>query len=118
MKKSGYRTIYHIYLIFFLSLLGALIVAIVVFCLLITVRTPDGSAMRSDWPKNFTGDFGTQIFFGGDQVQVGQKGIELLQKYDIGVQILNPSGHEIFSYHKPEQARIKEKIIYIFSFFR
>ena len=104
MKKSGYRTIYHIYLIFFLSLLGALIAAIVVFCLLITVRTPDGSAMRSDWPKNFTGDFGTQIFFGGDQVQVRQKGIELLQKYDIGVQILNPSGHEIFSYHKPEQA--------------
>ena len=47
MKKSGYRTIYHIYLIFFLSMLGALIAAIVVFCLLITVRTTDGAAMRT-----------------------------------------------------------------------
>ena len=104
MKKSGYRTIYHIYLIFFLSMLGALIAAIVVFCLLITVRTTDGAAMRSDWPKNFTEDFGTQIFFNGDQVQVGQKGIEQLQEYDIGLQILNGSGQEIFSYRKPEQA--------------
>ena len=104
MKKSGYRTIYHIYLIFFLSMLGALIAAIVIFCLLITVRTPDGAAMRSDWPKNFTEDFGTQIFFGGDQVQVGQKGIEQLQEYEIGLQILNGSGQEIFSYRKPEQA--------------
>ena len=104
MKKSGYRTIYHIYLIFFLSMLGALIAAIVVFCLLITVRTTDGAAMRSDWPKNFTENFGTQIFFNGDQVQVGQKGIEQLQEYDIGLQILNGSGQEIFSYRKPEQA--------------
>lgn len=104
MKKSGYRTTFHIYLIFFLSLFGAIIVTIGSFYLLITVQTPSGSTIRSDWPKSFTEDFREQIIFIDDKPQVKQAGIELLQENDIGMQILDHSGYEISSYQKPEQA--------------
>lgn len=104
MKKSGYHTIFHIYLIFFLSLLGAIIAAIGLFYLLVTVQTPGGSTIKSDWPKSFTEDFMAQIIFIDDKAQVKQTGIELLQENNIGLQILDHSGYEIFSYQKPEQA--------------
>lgn len=104
MKKSGYRTIFHIYLIFFTSMLGAIIAAVCLFFLLVTVQTPGGSMIKSDWPKSFTEDFKAQIIFINDKAQVKQTGIELLQENNIGLQILDDSGHEIFSYQKPEQA--------------
>lgn len=104
MKKSGYRTIFHIYMIFFLSLLGAIIVAIGVFYQLVTVPTPDGSTIRSDWAKTVTEDFKEQIMFVGNKPQVKQSGIELLQKNSLWLQILDHSGYEIFSYQKPENA--------------
>lgn len=104
MKKSGYRTIFHIYLIFFLSVLGAIITAIGIFYSLITIQTPSGSAIKSDWPKTFTEDFREQIIFINDRPQVKQAGIELLQENGIGLQILDHSGYEVFSYQKPKQA--------------
>ena len=104
MKKSGYRTIFHIYLIFFLSLLGAMIAVIGIFYLLVSVQAPDGSTIRSDWPKAFTEDFREQIIFIDDKPQVKQAGIELLQENGLGLQILDQSGYEKFSYQKPKQA--------------
>ncbi|WP_324824351.1 HAMP domain-containing sensor histidine kinase [Sinanaerobacter sp. ZZT-01] len=104
MKKSGYRTIFHIYLIFFLSLIGTIIVTIGIFYLMITVQVPDGSTVKSDWPKTVTEDFGEQIIFTSDNPQIKQAGIELLQENGIGMQILDDSGCEIFSYQKPKQS--------------
>ncbi|MHC1747301.1 MAG: sensor histidine kinase [Cellulosilyticaceae bacterium] len=104
MKKSGYHTIFHIYLIFFLSLLGAIIASIGLFYLLITVKTPSGSTIKSDWPKSFTEDFRTQIIFIDNKARVKQTGIEALQENDMGLQILDHFGYEIFSYQKPKQA--------------
>jgi signal transduction histidine kinase len=104
MKKSGYHTVLHIYLIFFMSLLGAILAAVCLFYVLITVQTPSGSTLKSDWPKSFTEDFRAQIIFIKDKVQIKQAGIELLQDNNIGLQILDDSGHEIFSFQKPEQA--------------
>lgn len=104
MRKSGYRTIYHIYLIFFLSLLGVLITALVLFYSLVTAKTSKGSTVKSDWPVSFTEDFRSQIIFVDDTAKVRQTGIELLYENDIGLQILAPSGNEIFNYQKPEQA--------------
>ncbi|PKM50562.1 MAG: sensor histidine kinase [Firmicutes bacterium HGW-Firmicutes-7] len=104
MKKSGYRTIFHIYLIFFLSLLGTTLSAIGLFLLLITVQTSDGATVRSDWPKIFTENFREQIIFIDDKPQVKQSGIELLQDNSIGLQILDDTGYEIYSYGKPKKA--------------
>lgn len=104
MKKSGFRTIFHVYLIFFLSLLGAIIAAMCLFYFLITVRTPSGSLVKSDWPKTVTEEFNNQILFTDGKVHIRQAGIELLQENRIGLQVLNPAGHEIYHYQKPEQA--------------
>nr|WP_314460437.1 HAMP domain-containing sensor histidine kinase [uncultured Clostridium sp.] len=104
MKKSGYCTIFHIYLIFFLSLLGTIAAAIALLYLLITVKTAAGSTIRSDWPDSFTEDFREYIIFMNEKALVRQTGLELLQKNEIGLQILDHSGNEIFSYQKPDQA--------------
>lgn len=103
MKKSGYRTIFHIYLIFFLTLLGTILAAIALFFMLITVRLPDGSSVRSDWPKTFTEEFGEQIIFVDNLPQVKQSGIVLLQEHGVGFQLIDFSGYEVSSYQKPEQ---------------
>lgn len=104
MKRSGYRTIFHIYLIFFLSLLGAVLLAGCLFFCTITVQTVDGRMIRSDWPKEFTEDFQGQITFVDGTPQIKQAGLTALQDHEIGLQLLDASGQEVFSFQKPEQA--------------
>ena len=105
MKRSGYRTIFHIYLIFFISLLGAVLLAGCLFFLTITVQMPDGRLVRSDWPKAFTESFREEIIFADSMPQIKQTGMESLQENEIGIQLLDPSGREVFSYQEPEQAK-------------
>ena len=104
MNKSGYRTSLHIYSMFLLSLSGILVIAAVLFFMLITVRKADGTIVRSDWPERFTKTFEEQIIFIEDEPQLKQSGIELLQREQLGIQILDQDGIEQFSYRKPEQA--------------
>ena len=91
MKRSGHRTIFHIYLIFFLSLLVTVLLAGCFFFLMIFVRTPDGTSVRSDWPKVFTEDFKDQIIFIDDMPQVKQSGLMLLQENGVGIQMIDGS---------------------------
>lgn len=104
MKRSGYRTIFHIYLIFFLSLLGAVLLAGCLIFMTLSIQTSDGTIAKSDWPKTFTEDFKDQIIFINASPQVKQAGMELLQDNRVGIQILDPFGREVFSYQEPEQA--------------
>ena len=104
MKQSGYRTVFHIYLIFFMSLLGTLLLAGWLFFLTVSIQAPDGTRARSDWPKVFTEDFRQQVIFIDGLPQIKQAGMELLQENAAGIQVLDPSGYEVYSYQKPEQA--------------
>ena len=104
MKRSGHRTIFHIYLIFFLSLLVTVLLAGFFFFLMISVQTPDGRSVRSDWPKVFAEDFKDQIIFIDDMPQVKQSGLVLLQENGVGIQIIDGSGKVVFRYQEPEQA--------------
>lgn len=85
-------------------LLGTIIAGITLFYLLITVHTSGGKAVKSDWPKVFTEQFKDQIIFTNHKAQVKQMGIEQLQENEIGLQVLDSSGHELFSYQTPKQA--------------
>ena len=80
MKQSGYRTVFHIYLIFFMSLLGTLLLAGWLFFLTVSIQAPDGTRARSDWPKAFTEDFRQQVIFIDGLPQIKQAGMELLQE--------------------------------------
>lgn len=80
MKQSGYRTTFHIYLIFFLSLLGTLIAVCCLFAMLITATNPNGKNVRSDQPKIFTQDFSKYIVFVNDTPKIKQTGLATLDK--------------------------------------
>ena len=108
MRKSGYRTVFHIYLIFFLAMLGAILAASGLLFLLITVRRPDGSLARSNWPQTFAGEFREEIMFDGGAVRVSREGIRLLRE-DVGGTVARTllfdaaSGQAcVRSYGKPE----------------
>lgn len=104
MKKSGYRTSFHIYLIFLLALAGTVLGAAILFLLLITVQKQDGTSVKSDWPVTVTEAFGKQILFVSGSPRVRQAGLDFLSDQSIGLQVLDSSGHELFQYHKPAQA--------------
>ena len=105
MKKSGYRTVFHIYLIFLLGLLGAFLASACFFFLLITVRKPDGSLAKSDWPKLMTESFREEILFLDGKPQLSQTGREMLRMEKTGLQLLDASGRELLSWQKPEEAQ-------------
>lgn len=105
MKKSGYRTVFHIYLIFLLGLLGAFLASACFFFLLITFRKPDGSLAKSDWPKLMTESFREEILFLDGKPQLSQTGRELLRMEKTGLQLLDASGRELLSWQKPEEAQ-------------
>ena len=105
MKQSGYRTTFHIYLIFFLSLLGTLIAVCCLFAMLITATNPNGKNVRSDQPKIFTQDFSKYIVFVNDTPKIKQTGLELLQETHVGLQILDDAGNEVYAYQKPNNAQ-------------
>ena len=105
MKQSGYRTIFHIYLIFFLSLLGTLIAVCCLLVMLITTTNPNGKTVRSDQPKIFTQEFSEYIIFVNNSPQIKQTGIELLQETHVGLQILDAAGNEVYAYQKPDHAQ-------------
>lgn len=105
MKQSGYRTVFHIYLIFVLSLAATFLLGGWFFLQTVFIQSPGGTNVRSDWPKALTENFQQQIIFIDGAPQIRQAGMSLLQENTIGIQILDPSGREVFSYQKPEQAR-------------
>lgn len=104
MRKSGYRSIFHIYLIFFLALSGTILAAWIIFLMLVTVQKPDGETERSSWPKFFTESLSEQILWIDGKPQVSQSGLEQLRKNHAGVQILDHEGNEIYAFQKPGSA--------------
>lgn len=62
MKSSGYKSIYHIYLVFFILLIVILAVGIGMLLYNITLQNPDGQTVLSNWPIYFTHDFSEYIF--------------------------------------------------------
>lgn len=105
MKQSGYRTTFHIYLLFFLSLSGTLIAVCCLFVMLITTTNPNGKTVRSDQPKIFTQEFSEYIVFVNDSPKIEQTGLELLQETYVGLQILDAAGNEVYAYQKPDNAQ-------------
>lgn len=102
MKKSGYHTTFHIYLIFLLSLLGAIAVAAGLFFMSITIQKPDGTGVRSDWPKEVATQLEEGLTFDQGEPLLREELVNFLQDNEIGLQILDESGHQIFEYRKPE----------------
>lgn len=102
MKRSGYKSAFHIYVIFFILLIGTLAAGVGMVVYNITIQKPDGHVGLSKWPIDFTNDFSEYIVFTGDVPQVKQSGLKLLQENDLWLQIIDANGNEIQSFDKPQ----------------
>lgn len=102
MKKTGFRQIRHIYIIFLILLVGMLIAGFGMFLYNITIQKPNGGITITKWPIDFTSDFSSDIVFVGETLQVKQSGLRLLQENGLWLQIINTSGDELQSFEKPQ----------------
>ena len=69
----------------------------------ITIQKPNGQFGRSDWPKNFTKDFSSQIIFTDGEPQVKQAGLEELEENNLWLQIIDENGSAVFTYNTPQE---------------
>lgn len=104
MKKSGYRSMLHIYLIVFLSLLGTILAACAMFLMLVTVRKPDGETVRSNWASLTVERVREQMVLVDGSPQPTQSGVEFLRDNRVGLQILDEAGKEVYSFQKSAYA--------------
>ncbi|HYF83383.1 MAG TPA: HAMP domain-containing sensor histidine kinase [Clostridia bacterium] len=104
MKRSGYKSVFHIYLIFFILLIGMIAAGIGMLFYVFTIQKPDGQSDLSNWPKVFTQDFSEQIVFAGNKPQVKQSGLEELKKNNLWLQVIDEDGVEVLSYRTPQKA--------------
>lgn len=100
MKKRKYYYIMRLYAILILGVLllfGSLLVFALSF---VTVEKTNGEKVRCDYARKLTKDFGSHITFDRNRVSIDQIGLELLYDENMGIQILNQNGQEIYSYQK------------------
>ncbi len=103
MKKSGYKSVFHIYIIFFILLIGSLAAGIGMILYNITIHKPDGHTGISSWPINFTEGFSDYIVFNDDAPLIKQSGLQLLQENRLWIQIIDTNGDEVQSFDRPHE---------------
>lgn len=107
MKRSGYKTVFHIYIIFFILMVTAILVAVGFGVYTVTVKKPDGQKVLSNWPKDFTRDFSRYISFSDDKPLIKQSGLKLLKENNLWIQIIDKNGDELQSFDKPKNVQIR-----------
>ncbi len=103
MKRSGYKSVFHIYFICFILLIGMLVAGIGMVLFTITIQKPDGQAGLSNWPIYFTEDFSAHIVFSDHTPQIKQSGLKQLQENNLWIQIVDTNGNEVQHYNKPQE---------------
>ncbi len=102
MRRSGYKSIFHIYIIFFIMIIGTLAAGFGMILYNITIQKPDGQIGISSWPINFTKSFSKYITVTENKPLVKQSGLKLLEDNRLWFQIIDEYGDEIQSFQKPQ----------------
>ncbi len=103
MKQSRYKSVFHIYVIFFILLIGSFVAGFCMILYNITIQKPDGQITISNWPIDFTRNFSEYITFADNTAQIKQSGLNLLQENRLWLQIIDTNGNEIQSFYKPQE---------------
>ena len=98
MSKHNYKSMFHIYFIFFFVSIVIFLISILFFIQVITIQDPNGNRVRSNWPKLFTENISNYILLDNGEVGLKEEGKKLLIDNQVGLQILNVSGEEIFAF--------------------
>ncbi len=104
MKPLKYKSVFHIYLIFFILLIILIATGFGILIYNITLIKPDGQVKISKWPIDFTKEFSHYIVFAKDGTPlINQSGLKLLQENNLWVQIIDTNGDEIQTFDKPSE---------------
>lgn len=98
MSKHNYKSMLHIYFIFFLVSIVILLISLFFFIQVITIQDPNGNQVRSSWPKLFTENISNYIFLDNEMVGLNEEGKQILSDNQVGLQILDVSGEEIYAF--------------------
>jgi signal transduction histidine kinase len=99
MKKSGYKSILMLYsTLFILSVLVILVGALLVGNI-ITATGPNGNAVKSNWPQEYTRDFSAYFDLDGDIPVISGAGIQSLDEFRLWIQILDENGNEVLAHN-------------------
>lgn len=98
MSKHNYKSMLHIYFIFFLVSIVILLISLFFFIQVITIQDPNGNQVRSSWPKLFTENISNYIFLDNGMVGLNEEGKQILSDNQVGLQILDVSGEEIYAF--------------------
>lgn len=101
MRRSGYQSTFHIYIIFFILLTGTVAAGFGMLLYNITIKKPDGQIDISSWPVHFTENFSEYVVSSGNRPRIKQSGLKLLQDNGLWLQILDENGKELQSFRKP-----------------
>lgn len=101
-KTSGIRSVFHIYMVFFLLLIIMTVIGIITSIYIIRLERPDGTWSTSAWPKEFTDSFSSHLILSEGAPRLNQSGMEQLQQYGLWFQLLDESGNAILDYNTPE----------------
>jgi hypothetical protein len=101
MKQKIHKSVFHIYVIFFILLVGTIAAGFGMILYNITIQKPDGQIGISKWLIDFTNGFSEYIIFKGYEPQINQAGLKVLQENGAWLQIVDINGDEIRSFDKP-----------------
>jgi signal transduction histidine kinase len=102
LKGLKVRSVFHIYVIFFVLFLGLLAAGFGMVLYNITIQKPDGQIGITRWPLDFARDFSEYILFDEDGVPgVRQAGLDLLLANRAWIQILDSNGEVVRSFNTP-----------------
>jgi signal transduction histidine kinase len=101
LKPARYKSVSHIYVIFFVLMIGMFTTGFCMFLYNITIQKPDGHIDITRWPIDFTKDFSGYIVFANNVPFIKQSGLKLLHENNLWLQIIDTNGDEIQSVNKP-----------------
>ena len=76
-------------------------ITISLFYYIFSIPEPEGLSIAS-WTQRFTDDFSVWMDYKDKKLEVEKIGLDRLDEYGLWIQVIDESGQEIFSYHKPE----------------
>lgn len=102
MKRSGYKSAFHIYGLFLILMILILAAGAGMVLYAVTVQKSDGEIVRSDWPAEFTRAFSEEIIFLEGEPVITQRGFEALKDNGLWLQILDSTGRVVKGVSVPE----------------
>ena len=93
--------LFRIFVLLCSLVLLAAVAAIGLYYYFFSIPEPEGLSL-ANWPNRFTENFSVWMENEDGELKIKDIGLERLDEYGLWIQVIDGSGQEIFSYHKPE----------------